>query len=121
MNRIDRTEDKLAAMRAAMEDKKADNVVVLEVRGKTQMADYFVICTANSRPQFNAIVDAVREKFKDEHMSKPIVEGLDQSKWVLLDAGDVIGHVFAPDERDFYNLEGFWAKAPLQHVVAGEA
>ena len=112
MAKNDRTAEKLAAMKAAMEDKKAEDVVVLELTGKSLMADYFVICTANSRPQINAIVDAVREKFRDQDLRKPSVEGMDQSKWVLLDAGDVIGHVFAPEERSFYNLEGFWQKAP---------
>lgn len=95
-----------------MEDKKAQDVVVIDLKGKSLMADYFVICTASSRPQINAIVEAVREKFRDEDLRKPSIEGMDQSKWVLLDAGDVIGHVFAPEERDFYNLEGFWSKAP---------
>lgn len=112
MAKTEKTAEKLAAMRAAMEEKKGEDVVVLELSGKSLMADYFVICTANSRPQINAIVDAVREKFRDEDLRKPIIEGVDQSKWVLLDAGDVIGHVFAPEERAFYNLEGFWAKAP---------
>lgn len=111
MSKTDRTEEKLAAMKAAMEEKKADNVVVIDLKGKSLMADYFVICTANSRPQFNAIVDSVRERFRDQELRKPSVEGVDQSKWVLLDAGDVIGHVFAPEERAFYNLEGFWTNA----------
>ena len=106
----DQTNEKLAAMRAAMEDKKAEDIVVLQLEGKSLMADYFVLCTANSRPQINAIVDAVREKFRDEDLRKPTIEGMDDSKWVLLDAGDVVGHVFAPEERAFYNLEGFWTK-----------
>jgi ribosome-associated protein len=98
-------------MKAAMEDKKAADVAVVELMGKSLMADYFVICTATSRPQFNAIVEGVREAFKDDNLPKPSVEGLEQATWVLLDAGDVIGHVFAPDERDFYDLESFWNKA----------
>ncbi|HEY3267631.1 MAG TPA: ribosome silencing factor [Armatimonadota bacterium] len=111
MSKSDQTEEKLTAMQAAMEDKKAENVVVIDLRGKSLMADYFVVCTAHSRPQFNAIVEAVRERFRDEELRKPSVEGVDSSKWVLLDAGDVIGHVFAPEERAFYNIEGFWEKA----------
>lgn len=107
---LDRTEEKLAAMRAAMEDKKAEDIVILNLGNRSLMADYFVVCTANSRPQINAIVEAVREKFRDEQLRKPVVEGMDDSKWVLLDAGDVVGHVFAPEERVFYNLEGFWNK-----------
>lgn len=111
MSKTEQTEDKLAAMKAAMEDKKAENVVVIDMRGKSLMADYFVVCTANSRPQFNAIIESVREAYHDRGLRKPSVEGVDQSKWVLLDAGDVIGHIFAPEERAFYNLEGFWAGA----------
>lgn len=111
MTKSDDVQEKLAAMKAAMEDKKAQDVTVVELKGKTLMADYFVICTAASRPQINAVVDSVREKFRDAGLRKPSVEGLDQSKWVLLDAGDVIGHVFAPEERAFYNLEAFWQNA----------
>jgi ribosome-associated protein len=111
MTKSDNTQDKVAVMKAAMEDKKAADIVVVELKGKTLMADYFVICTANSRPQINGIVDSVREKFRDAGLRKPGVEGLDQSKWVLLDAGDVVGHVFAPDERAFYSLDTFWQHA----------
>jgi ribosome-associated protein len=111
MTKSEQTNSKVAVMKAAMEDKKALDVVVVELKGKTLMADYFVICTATSRPQINAVVDAVREQFRDAGLRKPAVEGQDQSKWVLLDAGDVVGHVFAPDERAFYNLEAFWTNA----------
>lgn len=111
MSNSEQTKDKVAVMKAAMEDKKALDVIVVDLGGKTLMADYFVICTATSRPQINAVVDAVREKFRDAGLRKPSIEGLDQSKWVLLDAGDVVGHVFAPEERAFYNLETFWQNA----------
>jgi ribosome-associated protein len=111
MTKSEQAQDKVAVMKAAMEDKKAQDVIVVELKGKTLMADYFVICTAASRPQINAVVDSVREKFREAGLRKPTMEGLDQSKWVLLDAGDVVGHVFAPEERAFYNLEGFWLNA----------
>lgn len=111
MTKTEKTERKVAVMKAAMEDKKAQDVVVVELKGKTLMADYFVICTAASRPQINAVVDSVREQFRDAGLRKPSVEGQDQSKWVLLDAGDVVGHVFAPEERAFYSLETFWQNA----------
>lgn len=107
----DQTESKLTAIRTAMEEKKADDITVIELKGKSLMADYFIICTAHSRPQMNAIVEAVREKFRDENLRKPTVEGLNDSRWILLDAGDVIGHVMAPEERTFYNLEAFWTNA----------
>ena len=95
----------------ALDAKKGENIQLLKTQELTTLADYFVICTATSRPQINAVVDAVREQFRDAGLRKPAVEGQDQSKWVLLDAGDVVGHVFAPDERAFYNLETFWANA----------
>ena len=111
MTKSEQTEQKVAVMKAAMEDKKALDVVVVDLRGKTLMADFFVICTAASRPQINAVIDSVREKFREFDLRKPGIEGQDQSTWVLLDSGDVVGHVFAPDERAFYNLEAFWQNA----------
>ena len=93
------------------EDKKAADIVLLELAPLTTLADYFVICSGGSERQLDAIADGIVEALRDEGL-KPIGrEGLAASHWVLLDFGSVVVHVFTPPERDFYQLEKHWAQA----------
>ena len=94
-----------------VEDKKAADIVLLEIAPFTTVADYLVICSGGSERQLGAIADAVVEGLK--HEALPIVgrEGEPASHWVLIDAGAVIVHVFAPPEREFYALEKLWSDA----------
>ena len=95
----------------AVEDKKAADIVLLDVAALTSMADYFVICSGGSERQLGAIADGVSEKLR-EHGVRPIGrEGGSGSHWTLLDFGSVIVHIFAPPERDYYGLERLWSKA----------
>ena len=95
----------------AAEDKKAADIVLLDVAELTSMADYFVICSGGSERQLGAIADGVAEQLRAEGV-KPIGrEGGSNSHWTLLDYGAVIVHIFAPPERDFYQLERHWSKA----------
>ena len=93
------------------EDKKAADIVLLEIAPFTTVADYLVICSGGSERQLDAIADAVTAGLK--HAGLPIVgrEGEPASHWVLIDAGAVIVHVFAPPEREYYALEKLWADA----------
>jgi ribosome-associated protein len=93
-------------------DKKAEDVLVLDVRGLTSYADYFVLMTADSDRQAGAIADAVDEKLKAQGASKVGVEGYESGRWILVDYGDVVAHVFSREARGFYDLEGLWADAP---------
>ena len=94
-------------------DKKAVDIVLLEIGGMTTLADYFVICSGASERQLGAISDGIAESLRDEGI-KPIGrEGSADAHWMLLDYGSVIVHVMAPPERDFYQLERLWAEAPL--------
>ena len=94
-------------------DKKASDIVLLEVRELTTLADYFVICSGQSERQLGAIVDGIIEGVR-EAGTKPIGrEGSSNAHWLLVDYGSVIVHVMAPPERDFYQLERLWADAPL--------
>ncbi len=94
-------------------DKKAADIVLLEIGGMTTLADYFVICSGSSERQLGAIVDGIAEGLRDEGV-KPIGrEGSAGAHWMLIDYGSVIVHVMAPPERDFYQLERLWAEAPL--------
>lgn len=93
------------------EDKKAADIVLLELTPLTSMADYFVICSGGSERQLDAIADGIVAPLRDER-TKPIGrEGTAASHWVLLDYGSVIVHIFTPPERDYYGLEKHWAEA----------
>ena len=93
-------------------DKKALDVVVLDVRGLASYAEFFVLMTAESEPQLNAIADYLEEKMKARGERALGIEGTQGGRWVLIDFGDVVAHVFYQDTRGFYDLEGLWADAP---------
>jgi ribosome-associated protein len=95
------------------EDKKAADIVLLDLGELTTLADAFVICSGGSERQISAIADGVVEGLKDERV-KPIGrEGTSESHWVLIDYGSVIVHVFTPPERDYYQLEKHWSGAKV--------
>ena len=96
-----------------MLDKKAEDVLVLDLRGLCQFTDYFVICHGSSSRQVLAIADAIEEQLLEEHGRKPKhVEGRRVAEWVLLDFIDVVIHVFVAEKREFYRLERLWGDAP---------
>lgn len=106
----------LAVAHAAL-DKKAEDVVLLDVRGLTSYADYFVVMTADSERQAGAIADHVDEVLKAQGTQKVGVEGYAGGRWILVDYGDVVAHVFNKESREFYDLEGLWADAPRTRVT----
>jgi ribosome-associated protein len=100
------------AVTAAL-DKKATNLDVLAVGELTSIADYFVICSAGNERQAQAVADNVVERLRDEMGVKPLlVEGTTPGRWVLLDFGDFVVHIFTEDVRRFYGLERLWGDAP---------
>jgi ribosome-associated protein len=101
----------VAIAKAAL-DKKAEDVTVLDVRGLTGYADYFVVMTADSDRQASAIADHVEQSMKAGGISKVGAEGYETGRWILLDYGDVVAHVMNRESRGFYDLEGLWADAP---------
>ena len=94
-------------------DKKAADIVLLEIGGLTTVADYFVICSGTSERQLGAIVDGIESGLRDEGIRPIGREGGASAHWLLLDYGSVVVHVMAGEERDFYQLERLWADAPL--------
>lgn len=93
-------------------DKQASDILLLDIRGISLIADYFVICTVGSERQAGAILKDIGEKLLEEFGRKPLhTEGKPDSGWVLLDYGDVIVHVFSQAQRAFYNLEQLWSAA----------
>ncbi|HQA07819.1 MAG TPA: ribosome silencing factor [Syntrophomonadaceae bacterium] len=106
-------EEKLARMIAdACLDEKALDVVVLDVRNLTVIADYFVIASGRSMIQVRSIVDHVLDKLQEQGISPIRKEGLQQGVWTVLDYNSVILHVFRQEEREYYQLENLWADAP---------
>lgn len=103
---------RLAAL--AADDKRAKQVVILDISPISPVADYFVICHGSSSVQVKAIVDQIAEKVREEDGRHPHhVEGYANARWVLLDYGDVVIHVFHEQEREFYNLERLWGDAKM--------
>jgi len=97
----------------AAEDKKANNVVTLNVSGVSLIADYFVICHGNSETQVQAIATEARKKADEKGVRIRGMEGFDTARWVLLDLGDVVLHVFHRDDREYYNIERIWKDAEV--------
>jgi len=101
-------------------DRKALDIVQLDLRAIIGYTDYFVICTGRTERQTRAIHDAIYEGMKSEHGRLPErVEGLPGARWILMDYLDVVVHVFVPDAREYYRLEQLWGEAPAQAVGAG--
>jgi ribosome-associated protein len=97
------------------EDKKARDVVVLDLRGVLGYTDYFALCTGNTARQTKAIHDGILEGLKREHETLPRrVEGASKADWILMDYLDVVVHVFTPETREFYRLEQLWGEAPAR-------
>lgn len=92
-------------------DKKASDVVLLRTAEVTTMADYFVICSGRSDRQVSALSGAIVDQLRDEGVRPLGVEGTRAARWILIDYGSVIVHVFAPEEREFYGLERLWSGA----------
>ena len=92
-------------------DKKGNDIVMLRTAELTTMADFFVICSGRSDRQVNALSSAIVDELRDDGIRPLGVEGRASSRWVLLDYGSVIVHVFAPEEREYYGLERLWGKA----------
>lgn len=105
---------KIAA--TAADDKKATDILLLDLTDKSDVCDYFLICTVANNPMMDAVVEEVREKVRINCGEKPIsVEGRAGSTWVLVDYGAVVLHVFREESREFYRLERLWGDAP--HVA----
>jgi ribosome-associated protein len=98
----------LACILKSLESDKAEDIVQIDLRGKTEICDYMVICTGRSTRQVSAISEKLAQTIKDEFGRTPKVEGKDTGDWVLIDTGDVVVHVFRPEVREFYQLEKMW-------------
>ena len=105
-------EDVLALVLQSLDDDKAEDLVQIDLRGRTAMADYMVICSGRSSRQVAAISEKLLVRLKDDFRIIARSEGKETGDWVLIDTGDVVVHVFRPEVREFYQLERMWQVAP---------
>ncbi|MBP3038937.1 ribosome silencing factor [Bacillaceae bacterium Marseille-Q3522] len=106
-----------AAVKAA-DNKRAEDIVVLNMKGISLVADYFIICHGNSDKQVQAIVREMKEQAEELGFLVKTIEGYEQARWILVDFGDIVAHVFHRDERDYYKLERLWGDAPVESVLS---
>jgi ribosome-associated protein len=92
-----------------LDDAKAEDIVVIDLKGKSSIGDFMVIATGRSDRHVSAVADQVQQALKDEGIERIRAEGQPQCDWVLIDTGDIIVHVFQPEIREFYNLEKMWS------------
>ena len=111
-------EEMAAAIADLAADRKALDIVQLDLRGMIGYADYFVICSGRTDRQTRAIHDAIHEGLKDRGVLPRRVEGVSEARWILMDYLDVVVHVFTPDTREYYRLEQLWGEAPSLAVGA---
>ena len=104
-------EQVLDAVLASVDDDKAEDIVQIDLRGRSDVADYMVICSGRSSRQVAAISEKLAQRLKDTFGIVCKMEGKETGDWVLIDSGDVIVHVFRPEVRDFYQLEKMWLPA----------
>ena len=93
------------------DEKKAKEIIVLDVRKITSISDYFIVCSTSNERQARAIADDLRVRMKDLGKREMGVEGIDDARWVLQDFGDIVLHIFHESQREFYDIEGLWADA----------
>lgn len=101
-------------------DKKANDILLLNMEGLSPVTDYFVICSASNSMLVKAIADNIEDKMAENEIFFLHKEGYADGRWILMDYGDVVAHIFLEEERDFYNLEQLWADAPSEAFVENE-
>lgn len=101
-------------------DKKANDILMLNMEGLSPVTDYYVVCSASNNILVKAIADNIEDKMAELGVFANHKEGYADGRWILLDYGDVVAHIFLEEERDFYNIEQLWADAPSEAFVENE-
>jgi ribosome-associated protein len=114
-NKLHTSQELALTIAQGADDKKAEDILLLNVAEVSYLADYFVIITGFSRTQVRAIYNAIEAKVEETYGKLPLrIEGQSESRWILMDYGDVIVHIMLPQEREFYKIEAFWGHA--EHI-----
>ncbi|WP_188453952.1 ribosome silencing factor [Virgibacillus oceani] len=104
----------------ACDDKRAEDIIALDMKEVSLVADYFLICHGSNERQVQAIARAIKDAVEENGIAIKRLEGFEQARWVLVDAGDVVCHVFHKDERSYYNLERLWGDASRVDLSIGQ-
>lgn len=96
-----------------LEEKKGEDILLLDIKEIAPLADYFVLCSGTSDRMLDALINAVQESVKKEHHIRPRIEGSPGDGWILADYGDVIVHLFSPERRNYYRLEELWSNGKV--------
>jgi len=97
----------------ALEDKKGEDILLIDIKEIASFTDYFVICTGTSGRMLDALAQSVQETIRDQHKKKGRIEGQSHDGWMVVDFGDVVVHLFSPDQRDYYKLEELWEQGKV--------
>lgn len=104
-------EEKIRIAAEACDDKRAEDIIVLNMKEVSLMTDYFLICHGSNERQVQAIARSIKETLEEKDIHINRMEGFEQARWILVDLGDIVCHVFHKDERSYYNLERLWGDA----------
>lgn len=104
----------------ACDDKRAEDIIALDMNEVSLVADYFIICHGSTERQVQAIAKGIKEKMDELDVNMGRMEGMEQSRWILLDIGDIVCHIFHKDERGYYNLERLWGDAAEVSLHIGQ-
>jgi ribosome-associated protein len=104
----------LQTVLASLDDSKAENIVTIDIQGKTTLGDYMVVASGRSHRHVTAVADHLLTALKDAGFGNARVEGMASADWVLIDSGDIIVHVFRPEIREFYGIEKMWQAPDLE-------
>jgi ribosome-associated protein len=108
----------LSLVEKALDDAKAENVVTIDLKGKTSIGDHMIVASGRSQRHVGAVADQLVKLLKQEGFGRARVEGMPQCDWVLIDTGDIVIHIFRPEVREFYNLEKMWsADRPIERLA----
>lgn len=109
------SEELLARVLESLDDDKAEEIVRIDLRGRSDVADYMIICSGRSSRQVSAIAEKLADRLKQDFRIICKMEGRETGDWVLIDSGDVVVHIFRPEVREFYQLEKMWLPAGAAH------
>lgn len=104
----------------ACDDKRAEDIIALDMNEVSLVADYFLICHASNERQVQAIARAIKDVMDEQDINVNRIEGFEQARWILVDAGDVVCHIFHKEERGYYNLERLWGDADRVPLDLGQ-
>jgi len=113
MSRFDASTRAIDTVLASLDDSKAENIVSIDIRGKSVLGDFMVVASGRSHRHVAAVAEHLIRALKEAGLGHARVEGLQSADWVLIDGGDVIIHVFRPEVRDFYQIEKMWQAPDL--------